>query len=86
MQAMPGLAPGFSSYVEFEVKKGKWNKRWLELRDNNLWVAKRDNVSILSIVSLVKFLTASLSSIGQGLCLSMFLKQLRRVHSSAASA
>ncbi|KAH7103303.1 hypothetical protein BKA62DRAFT_57120 [Auriculariales sp. MPI-PUGE-AT-0066] len=41
--AVPGSSPGHSSWVEFEVKKGKWNKRWLELRENNLWVSKRDN-------------------------------------------
>ena len=44
---MPTVSPTHSSYVEFEVKKGKWNKRWLELRENNLWVSKRDNVCIM---------------------------------------
>lgn len=29
-------------YVEYETKRGKWNKRWLELREHSLWVSKKD--------------------------------------------
>ena len=25
------------------MKRGKWSKRWVELRDNSLWLSKRDN-------------------------------------------
>lgn len=25
------------------MKRGKWSKRWVELRDNGLWLSKRDN-------------------------------------------
>jgi hypothetical protein len=44
-QAMPISAPTFRGYVEFEVKRGKWSKRWMELREHGLWLSKRDSVS-----------------------------------------
>lgn len=39
---MPGSAPRYGGYVEWESKRGKWNKRWLELREHGLWMSKRE--------------------------------------------
>jgi len=41
--AMPSSSPVFSTYVEWESKPRKWNKRWLELREQGLWLSKKDN-------------------------------------------
>ncbi|KAI0058260.1 hypothetical protein BV25DRAFT_1810990 [Artomyces pyxidatus] len=40
---MPSSSPRHNGYVEWESKKGKWNKRWLELREHGLWLSKKDN-------------------------------------------
>ncbi|KAG6850333.1 hypothetical protein H0H93_014606 [Arthromyces matolae] len=41
--AMPSSSPTFAGYVEWESKRGKWSKRWLQLREHSLWLSKRDN-------------------------------------------
>jgi len=41
--AMPSASPTHVGYVEWESKRGKWNKRWLQLREHSLWLSKRDN-------------------------------------------
>ncbi|KAG5646519.1 hypothetical protein DXG03_003286 [Asterophora parasitica] len=41
--AMPSASPMYAGYVEWESKRGKWNKRWLQLREHSLWLSKRDN-------------------------------------------
>ncbi|TFY78966.1 hypothetical protein EWM64_g5045, partial [Hericium alpestre] len=41
--AMPASSPVHQGYVEWESKRGKWNKRWLELKEHSLWLSKRDN-------------------------------------------
>ncbi|KAF8895653.1 hypothetical protein BD779DRAFT_743603 [Infundibulicybe gibba] len=41
--AIPSSSPTMSGYVEWESKRGKWNKRWLRLREHSLWLSKRDN-------------------------------------------
>ncbi|KAF8073883.1 hypothetical protein FPV67DRAFT_1738693 [Lyophyllum atratum] len=41
--AMPSVSPTHAGYVEWESKRGKWNKRWLQLREHSLWLSKRDN-------------------------------------------
>ncbi|KAH9969561.1 hypothetical protein BC827DRAFT_1160938 [Russula dissimulans] len=41
--AIPSSSPMFSTYVEWESKPRKWNKRWLELREQGLWLSKKDN-------------------------------------------
>ena len=33
-----------SGFVQWEYKRGKWQKRWLELREHSLWLSKRDTV------------------------------------------
>jgi hypothetical protein len=45
LQAMPTSSPTCRGYVEWESKRGKWTKRWMELREQSLWLAKRDTVS-----------------------------------------
>ncbi|KAG6891515.1 hypothetical protein C0992_005049 [Termitomyces sp. T32_za158] len=40
---MPSASPTYAGYVEWESKRGKWNKRWLQLREHCLWLSKRDN-------------------------------------------
>ncbi len=45
-KAMPSSSPVFSTYVEWESKPRKWCKRWLELREQGLWLSKKDTVSI----------------------------------------
>ncbi|KAF8262273.1 hypothetical protein EI94DRAFT_1744007 [Lactarius quietus] len=41
--AIPTSSPVFSTYVEWESKPRKWSKRWLELREQGLWLSKKDN-------------------------------------------
>ncbi|KZT32887.1 hypothetical protein SISSUDRAFT_1054935 [Sistotremastrum suecicum HHB10207 ss-3] len=41
--AIPGVAPLYSGYVEWESKRGKWSKRWMELREHSLSLSKKDN-------------------------------------------
>ncbi|KAH8998614.1 hypothetical protein EDB92DRAFT_1791881 [Lactarius akahatsu] len=43
LSAMPSSSPVFSTYVEWESKPRKWSKRWLELREQGLWLSKKDN-------------------------------------------
>ena len=45
---MPTSSPTYSGYVEYEIKRGKWTKRWMELREHSLWLSKRDSVSYLA--------------------------------------
>ncbi|KAI9465523.1 hypothetical protein BJY52DRAFT_1113388 [Lactarius psammicola] len=43
LSAIPSSSPVFSTYVEWESKPRKWSKRWLELREQGLWLSKKDN-------------------------------------------
>ena len=43
LQALPSTSPRYQGYLEYEAKRGKWSKRWMELRDNGLWLSKREN-------------------------------------------
>ncbi|KIJ62609.1 hypothetical protein HYDPIDRAFT_30209 [Hydnomerulius pinastri MD-312] len=40
--AMPTSSPTHRGWVEWESKRGKWSKRWMELREHSLWLSKRD--------------------------------------------
>ncbi|OBZ68874.1 hypothetical protein A0H81_11185 [Grifola frondosa] len=40
--AIPTSSPICHGYVQWEHKRGKWQKRWLELREHSLWLSKRD--------------------------------------------
>ncbi|KDQ62615.1 hypothetical protein JAAARDRAFT_466334 [Jaapia argillacea MUCL 33604] len=39
---IPSSSPTHRGYVQWEAKRGKWSKRWLELREHSLWLSKRD--------------------------------------------
>ena len=43
-KAIPSSSPKCSGYVQWEYKRGKWQKRWMELREHSLWLSKRDTV------------------------------------------
>lgn len=45
-QAMPNYSPTHRGWVEWESKRGKWSKRWMELREHGLWLSKRDTVRV----------------------------------------
>ena len=45
LKAIPSRSPTHSGYVEWEAKRGKWSKRWMQLREHSIWLSKRDNVS-----------------------------------------
>ncbi|KAI6129793.1 hypothetical protein EDD16DRAFT_1471111 [Pisolithus croceorrhizus] len=40
--AIPGYSPTHRGWIEWESKRGKWSKRWMELREHGLWLSKRD--------------------------------------------
>ncbi|GJE99833.1 PH domain-containing protein [Phanerochaete sordida] len=40
--AIPSSSPVCGGFVQWEYKRGKWQKRWLELREHSLWLSKRD--------------------------------------------
>lgn len=40
--AIPSCSPTHRGWVEWESKRGKWSKRWMELREHGLWLSKRD--------------------------------------------
>ncbi|KAF8442876.1 hypothetical protein L210DRAFT_3396539 [Boletus edulis BED1] len=40
--AIPTSSPTHRGWVEWESKRGKWSKRWMELREHGLWISKRD--------------------------------------------
>ncbi|KAJ7486117.1 hypothetical protein B0H11DRAFT_1722019 [Mycena galericulata] len=40
---IPTSSPTFSGYVDWEIKRGKWTKRYLRLREHSLWLCKREN-------------------------------------------
>lgn len=53
---LPNSSPTFSGWVQWEVKKGKWQKRWLELREHSLFLCKKDNGKDAALLcSLSKF-------------------------------
>ncbi|KAJ3764341.1 hypothetical protein EV360DRAFT_31559 [Lentinula raphanica] len=43
LSALPSSSPTHSGYIEWESKRGKWNKRYLMLKEHSLWLSKRDN-------------------------------------------
>ncbi|KAF9221594.1 hypothetical protein BS17DRAFT_785021 [Gyrodon lividus] len=40
--AVPTSSPTYRGWVEWESKRGKWSKRWMELREHGLWLSKRN--------------------------------------------
>ncbi|KAG9035878.1 hypothetical protein FRB95_010281 [Tulasnella sp. JGI-2019a] len=41
--SVPPRSTPTGGYVYWEAKKGKWSKRWLELRDQSLYLGKKEN-------------------------------------------
>ncbi|KAF7980008.1 hypothetical protein HWV62_40112 [Athelia sp. TMB] len=39
---VPSSSPRTSGYIDWESKKGKWSKRYMELREHSLWLSKKD--------------------------------------------
>ncbi|KAG8852795.1 hypothetical protein FRB91_005898 [Serendipita sp. 411] len=50
--AIPKVSPTFGGYVEWEQKRGKWTKRWLELREHGLWLSKRQSSAAKEAIPL----------------------------------
>ena len=48
LKAIPTSSPTYSGYVEWEAKRGKWSKRFLQLREHSIWISKRESVSRFS--------------------------------------
>ncbi|KAG8812545.1 hypothetical protein FRC17_001982 [Serendipita sp. 399] len=48
--AIPKTSPTFGGYVEWEHKRGKWTKRWLELREHALWLSKRQGAKDATVL------------------------------------
>ncbi|KAH9948878.1 hypothetical protein B0H21DRAFT_206529 [Amylocystis lapponica] len=40
---IPSSSPICSGYVQHEYKRGKWQKRWMELREHSIWLKKRES-------------------------------------------
>ncbi|KAI6039345.1 hypothetical protein EDC04DRAFT_2686353 [Pisolithus marmoratus] len=40
--AIPSCSPTHRGWIEWESKRGKWSKRWMELREHGIWLSKRD--------------------------------------------
>ena len=48
IQAIPSSSPVCGGFVQHEYKRGKWQKRYIELREHSLWLSKKDNVRSFS--------------------------------------
>ncbi|KAI5121083.1 hypothetical protein M0805_008596 [Coniferiporia weirii] len=55
LTTVPSSIPTRSGYVDYETKKGRWNKRWLELREHGLWLSKRQGKDDEFLCSLSAF-------------------------------
>ncbi|KAG8904604.1 hypothetical protein FRB99_001476 [Tulasnella sp. 403] len=42
-QNIPNSSPVYGGFVHWEVKRGKWSKRWLSLREHSLFISKKEN-------------------------------------------
>jgi len=47
--SLPSSSPTYGGYVQWEVKRGKWSKRWMELKEHSIWLSKRDTVRVISL-------------------------------------
>ncbi|KAF9483548.1 hypothetical protein BDN70DRAFT_904143 [Pholiota conissans] len=41
--AIPSSSPTHSGYIEWESRRGKWSKRWVQLKEHSIYLSKRDN-------------------------------------------
>ncbi|KAL7414467.1 hypothetical protein BDY24DRAFT_24877 [Mrakia frigida] len=42
LQAIPNQPPNIIGWVQMEIKKGSWKKRFLEIREGSVWICKND--------------------------------------------
>ncbi|KAH8797308.1 hypothetical protein DL96DRAFT_1478535 [Flagelloscypha sp. PMI_526] len=54
-ERVPETTPAHNGWVEWELRKGKWNKTWLELRQHGLWIAEKDGATSELLCSLTSF-------------------------------
>ncbi|KAJ7816111.1 hypothetical protein B0H13DRAFT_434881 [Mycena leptocephala] len=40
---IPSSSPVYSGFVDWEIKRGKWTKRYLRLREHSLYLSKRES-------------------------------------------
>lgn len=59
LQAIPTSSPTHSGYIEWQAKRGKWSKRWVQLKEHSLWISKRDNVYVKRSIYLTCLLTTN---------------------------
>ncbi|KAH8822196.1 hypothetical protein DL96DRAFT_1533796 [Flagelloscypha sp. PMI_526] len=52
---VPETTPAHNGWVEWELRKGKWDKTWLELRQHGLWIAEKDGAASELLCSLTSF-------------------------------
>jgi len=43
LSTLPSFSPTHSGYIDWESKRGKWNKRYMMLKEHCLWLSKRDS-------------------------------------------
>ncbi|KAL5482465.1 hypothetical protein ACEPAI_9059 [Sanghuangporus weigelae] len=55
LTTIPSSIPTRSGFVDYESKRGKWSKRWLELREHGLWLSKREGKDDEFLCSLSAF-------------------------------
>ncbi|KAF8645217.1 hypothetical protein AX16_008044 [Volvariella volvacea WC 439] len=53
--AIPSSSPMHSGFVEWESKRGKWSKRYMQLREHSLWLSKREGKDETFLCSLSSF-------------------------------
>ena len=79
-KALPASSPMCSGYVQWEHKRGKWQKRWMELREHSLWLSKRDTVRVFPCCIPSSSFVLSLLTLGgvtgQGRDVPLFAEQL----------
>lgn len=46
IRSVPSISPTLAGWAYIQESKGKWAKRWLELRDHQLFHAKNEKVSL----------------------------------------
>ena len=48
------VTDGTGAYVQMEVKRNKWAKRWIEIRNQSIFVGKSEKVSSLPLWSILE--------------------------------
>ncbi|THH00196.1 hypothetical protein EW026_g2298 [Hermanssonia centrifuga] len=68
--AIPSSSPLCSGFVQHEYKRGKWQKRWMELREHSIWLSKReggkDQVNLCSLNNFDAYVVTRVSKAPKG--------------------